>query len=77
MIVIMMMTREGRREKERGRAGGIEAEVWRRVAIALHLVVLPCESSPRRVPLHQLRKNHTISRRHLLAERKQSFHATS
>lgn len=29
---------EGREEREReeGRAGGIEAEVWRRVAIALH-----------------------------------------
>lgn len=31
---------EGRQERERGReegrAGGIEAEVWRRVAIALH-----------------------------------------
>lgn len=29
---------EGREERERegGRVGGIEAEVWRRVAIALH-----------------------------------------
>lgn len=40
MIVIMMMMREGRREREGeregGRVGGIEAEVWRRDAIALH-----------------------------------------
>lgn len=36
--IIVMMMREGRRERGRegGRAGGIEAEVWRRVAIALH-----------------------------------------
>lgn len=37
VIIIVMMMREGRRERggEEGRAGGIEAEVWRRVAIAL------------------------------------------
>lgn len=40
VIIVMMMMREGRKEREGGReggrAGGIEAEVWRRVAIALH-----------------------------------------
>lgn len=40
IVIIVMMMREGRREREGGReggrAGGIEAEVWRRVAIALH-----------------------------------------
>lgn len=71
---------EGRRERERGREGELEG-LRRRCGGALRslyiLVVFPCESSLRGVPLHQLRKNHTISRRHLLAERKQSFHATS
>lgn len=70
-----------RGRRERGREGELEG-LRRRCRGALRslyiLVVLPCESSPRGVPLHQLRKkNHTISRRYLLAERKQSFHATS
>lgn len=66
---------EGREERERkgGREGELEG-LRRRCGGALRSlyiwVVLPCESSTRGVPLHQLRKNHTISRRYLLAERK-------
>lgn len=54
---------EGREEREREREGGSEGELEglrRRCRGALrslyNLVILPCESSPRGVPLHQLRK---------------------
>lgn len=50
---------ERERERERGRKGELEG-LRRRCEGALRslyiLVVLPCESSPRGVPLHQLRK---------------------
>lgn len=52
---------EGREERERkgGKEGELEG-LRRRCGGALRslyiLVVLPCESSPRGVPLHQLRK---------------------
>lgn len=73
---------EGREERERegGRVGGIEAEVWRRVAIAFTFWWFYLVKAARE-ECHCTsfeKKNHTISRRHLLAEQKQqSFHATS
>lgn len=68
---------EGR--EERGRAGGIEAEVWRRVAIALHFGGFYLVKAAREeCHCTSFEKNHTISRRYLLAEQKQqSLHATS
>lgn len=80
IVMMMMMMREGGRERERegGRVGGIEAEVWRRVAIALHFGGFYLVKAAREeCHCTSFDKNHTISRRHLLAERKQSFHATS
>lgn len=57
VIIVMMMMSEGGREGER--KGELEA-LRRRCGGALLslyiLVVLPCESSRRGVPLHQLRK---------------------
>lgn len=74
---------EGREERGRegGRAGGIEAEVWRRVAIALHFGGFRrylVKAAREECHCTSFEKNHTISRRYLLAEQKQqSFHATS